>query len=311
MRVLVTGGLGFLGHAVTRDLLAAGHQVTVMSRGRTDAKPAPGADLVTGDIRDRARVGEITRTGGYEGVVHLAAVTSGRHSLADPLTYFDVNVGGTLNLLIAIDQLRDECPPVSFVFASTNIAYGSQHAGALSEDRDPHPESPYSAAKVAAEQLVAAYATTGAIGAVTVRPFNIAGAVDGVGDTDTARIIPNIFRAITGQLSHVTLNGDGAAVRDFVHVADVAEGVRLALTACTPGGHQLVNLGSGGGTSMAEVVATAERVTGKTVDVKRMPPKPEPPRLTADITRARTQLGWEPRRSDLSEILTDAWRAWR
>ncbi|MEV0727702.1 NAD-dependent epimerase/dehydratase family protein [Polymorphospora sp. NPDC050346] len=311
MDVLVTGGLGFLGHAVTVDLLAAGHEVTVMTRGRTDAKPPAGADLVTGDIRDRDRVADIVKTGEYDGVVHLAALTSGRDSHADPLTYFDVNTGGTLNLLMALDAVRDHRPPASLVFASTNIVYGSQHAGALSEDLDPHPESPYAASKLAAEQLVAAYAFTGAIGAVTVRPFNIAGAVDGVGDTDPARIIPNIFRAITGQLPHVTVNGDGSAVRDFVHVADVAGALRVALSTCVPGRHNIFNIGSGVGVSMAEVIATAERRAGVAIAIKHNPPKSEPPYLTADVAQARAQLGWSPKRSDLSRIIDDAWAAWR
>ncbi|MEU8182966.1 NAD-dependent epimerase/dehydratase family protein [Micromonospora sp. NPDC049047] len=310
MHVLVTGGLGFLGRAVARDLLAAGHRVTVMSRGRGDRTAPSGVELVTGDIRDRTRVFEIVQEGGYDGVVHLAALTSGRDSFADPLGYFDVNAVGTLNLLMALDTARTTTAPASLVFASTNIVYGSQHHGALSEDLDPHPESPYAASKVAAEHMVAAYAATGAIGAVTFRPFNIAGAVDGVTDTDRARIIPNVFRAITGDLDHVTLNGDGAAVRDFVHVADVATAVRLALALCTPGTSQTINLGSGTGTSMATVVATAEQITGHPVTVRRQPPKPEPPVLIADVNRAHTVLGWTPGRSKLSEILADAWEAW-
>ncbi|MEU7934488.1 NAD-dependent epimerase/dehydratase family protein [Micromonospora echinofusca] len=310
MHVLVTGGLGFLGRAVGRELLATGHRVTVMTRGRGDRNPPPGVELVTGDIRDRARVAEIVQEGGYDGVVHLAALTSGRDSFADPLGYFDINATGTLNLLMALDAARSTTAPAALVFASTNIVYGSQHHGALSEDLDPHPESPYAASKVAAEQMVAAHAATGAIGAVTVRPFNIAGAVDGVTDTDCARIIPNVFRAITGQLDHVTLNGDGSAVRDFVHVADVATGIRLALAACTPGGCQTINLGSGVGTSMANVVATAEEVTGRPVVVHRQPHKPEPPNLIADMRRARTVLGWTPARAKLTDILADAWEAW-
>ncbi|MGI5523590.1 NAD-dependent epimerase/dehydratase family protein [Micromonospora sp. CA-259024] len=310
MHVLVTGGLGFLGRAVARDLLAAGHRVTAMSRGRGYRTAPSGVELVTGDIRDRARVAEIVQEGGYDRVVHLAALTSGRDSFADPLGYFDVNATGTLNLLMALDAARTTTAPASLVFASTNIVYGSQRHGALSEDLDPHPESPYAASKVAAEQMVAAYAATGAIGAVTLRPFNIAGAVDGVTDTDRARIIPNVFRAITGERDHVNLNGDGAAVRDFVHVVDVATAVRLALTVCTPGTSQTINLGSGIGTSMASVVATAEQVTGHPVAVRRQPPKPEPPELIADVSRAHTVLGWTPARSKLSEILADAWEAW-
>ncbi|MFK4245407.1 NAD-dependent epimerase/dehydratase family protein [Micromonospora chokoriensis] len=310
MHVLVTGGLGFLGRAVASDLLAAGDRVTVMTRGCGDRTAPSGVELVTGDIRDRARVFEIVQEGGYDGVVHLAALTSGRDSFADPLGYFDVNATGTLNLLMALDAARATTAPASLVFASTNIVYGSQHYGALSEDLDPHPESPYAASKVAAEHMVAAYAATGAVGAVVLRPFNIAGAVDGVTDTDRARIIPNVFRAITGELDHVTLNGDGAAVRDFVHVADVASAIRLALAACAPGSCQLVNLGSGIGTSMANVVATAEQVAESPVAVHKNPPMPEPPTLIADISRASTLLHWTPARSKLSEILADAWAAW-
>ncbi|MEU5961657.1 NAD-dependent epimerase/dehydratase family protein [Micromonospora parva] len=310
MHVLVTGGLGFLGRAVARDLLASGHRVTVMTRGRGERTAPSGVDLVTGDIRDRARVAEIVQEGGYDGVVHLAALTSGRDSFADPLGYFDVNAVGTLNLLMALDAARTNTTPASLVFASTNIVYGSQRHGALSEDLAAHPESPYAASKVAAEQVVAAYAATGAIGAVILRPFNIAGAADGVTDTDRARIIPNVFRAITGELDHVTLNGDGTAVRDFVHVADVATAIRLALTVCTPGASQTINVGSGIGTSMATVVATAEQITGLPVTVHRQPPKPEPPVLIANVSRAHTILGWTPARSKLSEILADAWQAW-
>ncbi|GIJ07289.1 NAD-dependent epimerase/dehydratase family protein [Micromonospora andamanensis] len=310
MHVLVTGGLGFLGRAVALELLSNGHRATVMSRDPGNRTLPRGAALVTGDIRNRARVAQLVQEGGYEGVVHLAALTSGRDSFAEPLSYFDVNAAGTLNLLMALDAARANNAPASLVFASTNIVYGSRHSGVLSEDLEPSPESPYAASKVAAEKMVTAYAATGAIGAVTVRPFNIAGAVDGVTDTDRARIIPNVFRAITGELDHVTLNGDGSAARDFVHVADTATAIRLALAACDPGTCQTINIGSGIETSMATVVATAEQVTGHPVIVHRRAPKAEPPKLVANIDRAQTDLGWNPARSKLSEILADAWQAW-
>jgi UDP-glucose 4-epimerase len=311
VHVLVTGGLGFLGHAVSLELLAAGYRVTVMSRGRGDAKPVAGADLVIGDIRDRARVEEIVRAGEFDGVCHLAALTRARDSVSDPLAYFDVNVTGTLNVLMALDALKERRGVTAFVLASTNIVYGSRNVGALSEDLDVHPESPYAASKVAAEQMVTAYAATGAIGATVLRCFNIAGAVDGVGDTDTTRIIPNVFRAMTGQLPHVTMNGDGSAVRDFVHVADVANAFRVALGRCVAGQSAVYNIGSGTGTSMAEVVAVAERITGQGVTVERMPPKPEPQSITGDVSRAAAELAWHPQQSDLSRIVADAWDAWR
>nr|MDT0661578.1 NAD-dependent epimerase/dehydratase family protein [Micromonospora sp. DSM 115978] len=313
MRVLVTGGLGFLGHAVTRQLLDGGHRVTVLTSRHAAAGAPAGVAVVAADLRDRAGLTEALRTEQFDAVCHLAAVTSGRDSFADPLNYFDVNTTGTVNLLRALADPgadRTGLPP-AFVLVSTNIVYGSRHAGALTEDLDPYPDSPYAASKLAAEQVVAAYAATGAIGAVILRPFNVAGAVDGVGDTDPGRIIPNVFRAMTGKLPHVTLNGDGSAVRDFVHVADAAAAVALALGRCKPGGHEVFNVGSGVGVSMSGVLAAAERVTGRTVQVRRMPPRTEPAKLTADTTRSRELLGWRPRRSTLDRILTDAWRAWR
>lgn len=147
MRVLVTGGLGYLGHAVVLELQAAGHEVTVMTRGRADAKPPAGAELVKGDIRDRDRVAEIVRAGNFEGVCHLAAVTQGRESFADPLTYFDVNIGGTLNLLLALDAVKQEHAPARFVFASSHVVYGADYEGALTEDLPPRPNSPYGQSK--------------------------------------------------------------------------------------------------------------------------------------------------------------------
>jgi len=310
VRVLVTGGLGFLGHAVTVDLLDAGHHVTVLTRGRPDAKPPADADLVEGDIRDRQRMHEIVAAGEFDGVCHLAALTRGRDSFADPLTYYNVNVGGTLNLLMALDAVRGAQPPARFVFASTNIVYGSVHAGALSEAMEPHPESPYAWSKLAAEQLVSAYAATGAIGAITLRPFNIAGAIDGVGDTDTARIIPNVFRAVGGELLHVTLNGDGSIVRDFVHVGDVAAAVGSALLRTKAGACQVYNLGSGVGTQMIEIVHAVELLAGTAINVVNLPPRPEPPTMIADISRAMKGLDWQPSRSSLMQILADAWSTW-
>lgn len=311
MHVLVTGGLGFLGHAVTADLTDAGHRVTILTRGRPSTSVPRGVGLVTGDVRDRSRMAEVIASTVYDGVVHLAAVTSGRDSFADPLTYFDVNTGGTLNLLLALDAVRRDRPPARFVFASTNIVYGSIHVGALSEDLEPHPESPYASSKLAAEQLVGAYAATGAIGAITLRPFNIAGAAAGVTDTDRTRIIPNIFRVLTGELPHVTLNGDGTAVRDFVHVADVASAARLALEAADPGNYAVYNVGSGTGSTMTNIVRAVEAALDVTVNVQRNPPRPEPLCLTADATRAQRELGWIPSKSDPCRMITDAWHTWQ
>jgi UDP-glucose 4-epimerase len=277
--------------------------------------------LVTGGLGFLEIVGD----GGYDAVCHLAALTRVRDSFADPLTYYDVNVGGTLNVLLALDAVRAEAaqgrrPAPRLVFASTNVVCGSQHSGPMHEELPPHPENPYAASKLGAEQLIAAYAATGALGAVTLRLFNLAGAADGVSDTDTSRIIPNVFRALTGESPHVTMNGDGSAVRDFVHVLDVAAAVRLSLAAVEAGAveagaveageHRVYHVGSGIGSSMAEVVRVAGEVAGRPVAVEKLPPKPEAQRLTADNSRIVAELGWQPKRSDLRRILADAWAAW-
>jgi UDP-glucose 4-epimerase len=303
VRVLVTGGLGYLGHAVCVDLLAHGYQVAAMT-SRQGMQPPVGADLVEADLSDRLAVQKVMRDD-YDGVVHLAARTRGRESLSDPLGYWEVNVGGTLNILRGLRSGR------RLVFASTNVVYGSRHVGVLAEDVEPHPESPYAASKLTAEQIIGSCVAAREIGAVSLRFFNIAGAVDGVADTDPTRIIPNTFRALTGELPHVTLNGDGSAVRDFVHVADCAAAVRLAIEAARTAEHRVYNIGSGIGTSMAEIVKAAQALTGHPVKVERMPPKPEPHTLIGDPALARRELGWAPTRSTLTEILASGWDAWR
>jgi UDP-glucose 4-epimerase len=317
MRVLVTGGLGFIGRAVAADLVGAGHRVDVLSRGRAGVTPPAGADLVAGDVRDRDRIAAVVAGGRYDGICHLAGLIRGRDSIGDPLSYYDVNLGGTVNLLSAVKAVGPVGErPLRFVFASTSIVYGSQRTGALSEDLPPAPENPYGASKLAAEQLIGYHAATGEISAVTLRCFNVAGAVDGYADTDPTRIIPNVLRAARGELPHVTLNGDGSAVREFTHVLDVASAFRLAIQAngigangtAADGTAPVYNVGTGRGVSMAEVIATAERVTGRPVPVEHLPPKPEPHTLVSDPRRLMADFGWAPVHSDLTEIIESAWR---
>jgi UDP-glucose 4-epimerase len=167
--------------------------------------------------------------------------------------------------------------------------------------------------KFAAERLIQAQAATSAISAITLRIFNVAGAYAGRGDVDTTRIIPNAFRAITGQLPHVTLNGDGSAMRDFVHVKDVANAVAIALVAAVDDktNYECFNVGSGVGTSMSSVIDMVQRVTGLEVPIQRAPKKPEPQRLTADLTHITTSTNWAPTNSSLETIVRSAWKAWK
>jgi UDP-glucose 4-epimerase len=303
MRVLVTGGLGYIGRAVSVDLIGAGHEVVALGSAGTAVEPAVpalpgGVEVVTADIRDADCVARIVRSGSFDAVVHLAALARAR----EPGDFHGVNVGGTRNLLRAVDSTARR--PV-VVCASTAHVYGARHAGAVSEDDAPSPESPYAESKLAAERLVADYA----FGAI-LRIFNVGGAVGGVTDTDISRIVPALLSVAAGERPSFGMAGDGTATRDFVHVADVAAATRAALSHAVPGTCSLYNIGSGIGTRVVDVVRCVEDVTGRRIPVERTPDAGSADRLVADVSRARQHLGWTPARSDLRTIVADSWASW-
>jgi UDP-glucose 4-epimerase len=281
VRLLVTGSSGFLGRVLSGVLLEHGHAVVGLSR----------ADL---DLTDGPAVARVLRAhGDLDAVAHLAARVRVRESFAEPAGFWATNVGGTANLLAAVDV-----PHV--VFASTTAVYGGGHTGALDEATPTAPGSPYAASKLAAEQLLSQVHA-----AVTVlRCFNVVGGWDGVTDPDRTRIVNNVLAVAAGEQPRVDINGAGDAVRDFVHVRDAADAFRLALEKHTPG---TFNLGTGTGASVTQIVEAARRITGKPVPVRHGPPVEEPHTLVADPTRITETLGWEPRRSDIETILRDAW----
>lgn len=307
--VLVTGGRGFVGRALVRRLLAAGRRVTVLSSD-PEAAPPPGADLVAADLTEPAAVAAL-RDLDVDGVCHLAARTRVRDSFADPAGVYATNVGGTaalLGVLRAAAQRRGR--PVAVVLASTGAVYGPRDGRPLGEDLPPAPTNPYAASKAAAEQLLAFEAATGAVAAVTLRAFNVAGADGDAVDDDPTRLLPRALRVAAGS-GAFPLNGDGSAVRELVHVADLADAYVLALDAARPGDHRVYNVGSGTGVSVAEMLAAVRRVTARPVPVERRPAADEPQALVADSRRIRAELGWTPRRSDLDTIVADAWAAAR
>jgi UDP-glucose 4-epimerase len=300
MRVLVTGGLGYLGRAVAAELAHAGHSVDVLTRDASGATPPDQVRVVEADIRDRQRIAQVLSEGGYDGVCHLAALTRARDSINDPVSYYDVNVGGTVNLLAALPG------GTRFVLASTSLVYGSQRTGVLGEDLPTRPENPYGGSKVAAEQLVIACTASGAVSGTILRCFNVAGAVDGYPDADRTRLIPNVLRAARGDTPHVSVNGDGSAVREYTHVRDAGSAFRLALETTAPG---VYNVGTGRGVAVRDVIAIAEQITGRLVPVAHQPPRPEPHTLISDPAWITAQLGWRPVHSDLPEIIHSAWLA--
>jgi UDP-glucose 4-epimerase len=304
MRVLVTGATGFVGRAVVRQLTMAGH--SVIGSART-LKPVS-CELLFGDILDQAAVERAVE--GADAVCHLAALTSVRQSFDEPVRYFKVNVAGTLNVLDAMDaEARRTGRMLRLVFASTCAVYGVPEAQPITEAQEPMPGNPYGASKLAAEAAIGYQARLGRLSAVTLRTFNVAGAADGHGDPDTSRIIPKTLLVAAGQADCLTVNGDGSAIREYTHAGDLARAYAMALDSAETAGYRVYNVGSGVGTSVRDVIETAERITGKAVSVQWGPSANEPRELRADSSRVRTELGWRPDRSDLDTIVADAWQA--
>jgi UDP-glucose 4-epimerase len=233
-----------------------------------------------------------------------------RRSFQEPVSYFRVNVTGTLNLLDALnaEAQRSGCQP-RLVFASTCAVYGASGKQPFTEAQSPAPSSPYGASKLAAEAAIGYQAALGAISAVTLRTFNVAGAVDGHADPDTSRIIPRTLLVAVGRADCLNVNGDGSAIREYTHVGDLARAYAAALDFAVPTGHRVYNVGSGVGVSVREVIEAAERITRRPVPVRWGPSANEPHELRADSSRIRTDMGWQPSRSSLDTIIADAWRA--
>jgi UDP-glucose 4-epimerase len=313
MRVLVTGGLGYVGRAVVLCLRDAGHEVAILTRRqRFPVTPSPAAETHVADLLDSDQLHKLFTERPFDAVCHLAGLVRVRESFQDPAGYFQVNVGGTANLLAALTRAAEQTgQPARLVFASTAAVYGPASGAPVSETNPLAPSSPYGASKLAAEQLITYQAATGALGAVTLRGFSIAGAIGSHGDSDQSRIIPKALAVAAGAAPHIEINGDGSAVREFTHVVDVAHAYALALTAAEPGEHLICNIGTGKGVSVSEVLEAVEAVTGQHLSVIRRPAANEPQALLADTRRVRKALGWLPQRSRLDEIVTDAWRACR
>lgn len=312
MRLLVTGGAGYIGSVTSALLLAEGHEVTVLddlSTGHRDAVPA-GAAFVEADITD---AGKALAGGGFEGVLHFAAKSLVAESVGDPARYWHTNAAGSLALL---DAMREHAVP-RMVFSSTAAVYGAPESVPVAESAPARPTNPYGAAKLAVDHMIGSYARAYGLAAVSLRYFNVAGAHAGLGERHDCEthLIPLVLQVAQGRRETVSVYGndwptpDGTCVRDYIHVADLARAHQLALDAATPGEHLICNLGNGTGFSVREVVETARAVTGHTIPVADAPRRAgDPAILVASAQQAGDLLGWTPTRPDLAEIIADAWR---
>lgn len=313
MKLLVTGGAGYIGSIVARQLLAAGHEVVVLDsfeRGHHEAVPG-GARLIEADLRDREAIGRALGEG-FEGILHFAAFALVGESVSEPERYYRNNFVGTLNLLDAMVQA--EIPRL--VFSSTCAVYGQPDRVPIPEDAPPRPMNAYGASKLAVDNMIGDFCVAHGLGAVSLRYFNVAGASDGAGedhDPET-HLIPNVLRAAIGRNPHVDVYGtdydtpDGTAVRDYIHIEDLSDAHLLALEGTRSGEHQIFNLGNGSGFSVREVIAAAGKVTGIEIPTREAPRRPgDPPMLVAASERIRAELGWEAHKPELERMIADAW----
>jgi UDP-glucose 4-epimerase len=314
MRLLVTGGAGYVGSIVAQHLVARGDDVIVFAshiRGHRSAVPE-GAELVVGDVLNpddvRAAVGD-----GCDGVLHFAAMTLVAESVAHPERYYRGNVVGTLNLL---DAMRETGVP-RLVFSSTAATYGDPESDPITEDEPTTPVNAYGNSKLSVDRMIGDECRAHGLAAVSLRYFNVAGASGPLGedhDPET-HLIPLILQAAAGKRDHVSIFGtdypteDGTAVRDYIHVDDLARAHVLALEKSVSGRHDIYNLGTSAGYSVRQVVDAVRRVTGREFEVREEDRRAgDPPRLVAANAKAREGLGWVPEKS-LDEIVADAW-AW-
>jgi UDP-glucose 4-epimerase len=311
VKVLVTGGAGYIGSVVAQRLIEAGDEVTVLddlSTGHEDAVP-DGAHLVVGRIQEPAAV---LSGGGFDAVVHLAASSLVAESIADPDKYAANNVEGTRKLLEAMRAA--EVPRV--VFSSSAAVYGEPARVPIEEGDPTVPVNPYGASKLAVDTMLGEEATRQGIGAVSLRFFNVAGAYGRFGERHQpeTHLVPLTLQAAAAGRP-VTVFGDdyatadGTCVRDYIHVVDIADAHLLALRVASSGTWRAYNLGNGEGFSVRDVIAVARRVTGRDLPERSGPRRAgDPAVLVASSTRARAELGWEPRKAQLEVIVGDAWR---
>jgi UDP-glucose 4-epimerase len=316
LRILVVGGAGYVGSTTVEHFVSAGHAVTVyddLSTGHA-AAVVPPARLVVGSVQDQQRLETLLRNERIDAVLHCAAKSLVGESMADPGLYYRNNVAGGVSLLEAMRSSG----VTRLVYSSTAAVYGEPRRVPIAEADRTEPINPYGATKLAFEGAMRWFAASHGFRTISLRYFNVAGATERNGEDHQpeTHLMPLVLRVAAGQASHVQIFGqdfptpDGTAVRDYVHVSDLAEAHLLALEATgdTEPSLEIYNLGSAAGFSVREVVEAARKVTGRAIPARVVKRRlGDPPVLVAASRRARRELGWQPRHSKLEQMLVDAW----
>ncbi len=312
MNVFVTGGAGYIGSVCVEELLNAGHPVVVfdnLSEGHLAAVD-PRAVFVQGNLSDRTAVENAFRKHHIQAVVHFAAHALVGESMTNPAKYFRNNVVDALNLLEACVA----CGVKKFVFSSTCATYGPPERVPITEDTPQRPINPYGESKLMFEKMLLWFQQIHGLEFVAFRYFNAAGASERFGEHHRieTHIIPNVLKVALGQSAQCEIYGtdyptpDGTCIRDYIHIADLAQAHILALA---PGKQGFFNLGNGEGYSVREVIRACEKISGKKITAVEKPRRPgDPPRLVAAADKAFKELGWKPRFPKLEEIVGTAWR---
>lgn len=312
MKLLVTGGAGYVGSVCAAVLVEAGHDVTIIDNfttGNREAVPAA-ARLVEGDVRDKAA--EVLGEGGFEGVIHFAARSLVGESMEVPDEYWQHNLVTTLALL---DAMRAN-DVNNLVFSSTAATYGEPEVVPITEDLPTKPTNTYGATKLSIDYAITSYANAYGLGATSLRYFNVAGAYGEIGENREieTHLIPLVLQVALGHRDKIFIFGDdyptpdGTAVRDYIHIRDLADAHVLALETNMPGTHRIYNLGSGDGYSVKQVIEACRAVTGHPIPAELAPRRAgDPATLIASSAKIKEELGWNPTRTELTTIVTDAW----
>jgi len=317
MKVLVTGAAGYIGSVVAEQLVEQGHHVIALDSLINGHRAAvhPGAAFVQTDLLDAVGLKALLKTKPVDAVVHLAAEALIDVSMRDPGLFYRVNLVGGMYLLDAMVQAG----VTRMVFSSTAATYGEPVNIPITETSPTTPVNPYGASKLAFEQMLEWYRIAHGLKYVTLRYFNACGATARSGEfhVPETHIIPILFEVALGQREKFSLFGtdydtpDGTCIRDYIHVADIAEAHILALKKIDQLGARIFNMGNATGYSNRQVIETTERVIGKPIAVVPAPRRPgDPARLVASSDRIRAELGWQPRYPDLATMVETAWQ-WR
>ena len=314
MKILVTGGAGYIGGTVAARLIAQGHSVVIydnLRHARRELIPS-GADFVQAELADRDRLEEQLRSG-VDGVMHFAALIEAGESMAKPEVYFRNNTAATLTLLEAMLAAGVR----RLVFSSTAAVYGEPESTPIREDAPLRPTNPYGESKLLVEKMLAWMYRVHGFHYASLRYFNVAGAVGTRGEAHEpeTHLIPLVLDVALSRRDKIKIYGndyptpDGTCIRDYIHVEDLADAHLLAFDALSRGGQLIYNLGNGAGFSVLEVIESARRATGHPIPAEVVPRRPgDPAVLIASSEKIGRDLGWKPRFTSLDAIVASAWQ---